>query len=716
MSNIPQRYGPPAAIGSKPAQSKMFGRNNDLRFSLRMAEIIRVDYEGMVCDLAFLQGDTPPAEEVPISAAYWSKRSFLGAMPEEGAICIVGYSAVHQDRATRPFILAFLPNGIKTALRFDPFGAVPRDAEEMDLPPGVALKELKGIYGPSRRKFRKIYPGTVYGMSEAGSELVLDSGVHLMDRAGSEFRLRDLDGAGILTTMDMYCTTAAGRSRSGRVVRNALNLPSDFLDPQGAFPVDHPLFEDLLDAGFLFADGTPVSDMNSLPSVTLPDGRKHTIITENLADPNDIQTRSYTENRREIQEFSDGMMPSGDDMGFDPDSIAPDPHYSPFIETVMGTVVGNDPYTSGGRSNYGQLLKPVLFSTPSATQAQPRLEPVENSESETEKNLVAAGLYRMKRPDGLGELFLSHDKEGHVFLSIPASTSKKSNLGAGRSLEADLKGSTKMVMGAEKGDNVSFDLATKGGLKWSLGSATASKRSLDLLTSGGVSVDIRGEDSNGTGLDLKMTGDFGIAVEGTHGMFTTGDSIEEITGKKEIGADSIAQQVGQGNFTTTVASDHDMNIQGEKTLTVGSGIDTTILTGGEETTILKGNNKTSFTSPATRELEFLAAGTHQIKAGGSLTLERSASISGNYSFEAPTGSYSVTLGTGSVTLTAGAGSVEISTSGVDVRGPSINLVGTVSLGTSTAPNAVVGGVPGPSPHIDYITGAPLTGNPIVKTM
>lgn len=725
MSNIPKRYGPPAPVGSKPAQSKMFGRNNDLRFSLRMAEVLRVDYEGMVCDLAFLQGDTPPAEEVPISSAYWSKRAFLGGIPEPGAICIVGYTAVHQDKATRPLILTFLPNGIKTALRFDPFGSAPRDADEMDLPPDMALKELEGTYGPTRRKFRKMYPGMIYAMSEQGSELILDSGIHLMDRAGSEIWLRGLDNAGIITSMDLYTTTASGRSRAGRVIRNALNLPSDFFggsngegeegDQDPSFPSDHPLFEELVNAGILFEDGTPVSDINSLPSITLSDGRKHSIITENLADPNDIDTRAYTENRKEILEFSDGLMPSPDNMGFDPESIAPESSYNPFIETVLGTVVGNDPYTSGGRSRYGQLLKPVIFDTPYSSKGNARLEVVENSEADNEKNLVGAGLYRMKRPDGLGELFLSHDKEGHVFLSIPASTSKKSNLGAGRSLDADLKGSAKMSIGGDKNDNVSLDLNTGGGLQWSLGSASASKRSLDIRTKGGVSFDIRGPDSDGVGFDLKMTGDLGIAVEGSHGMFTTGDSIDEITGKKEVLADSLALKVGQGDFTTTVASNHDLNIQGEKSMTIGEGSETTILTGGEETDILQGDSTTNFDAPATRELNFSSTGTHRIEAGASLNVEREG-LSGSYSFEAAQGSYSVSLGAGSVTLSAGAGSVEISSASVDIQAPSVNLVGNVSLGTSTAPNAVIGGVPGPSPHLDYITGAPLTGNPIVKTM
>lgn len=716
MSRIPHRHGPPPPLGVKPPQSRMFGRNNDLRFSLRIAEITRVDYENMVCDLAFLQGDSPPAEEVPLTAAYWSQRTFLGAMPEKGAICIVGFTATHQDRATSPFILTFLPNGFKTALRFDPFGVAPRNAEELEVPQDVAVTELEGIYGPIRRKMRKLYPGMLYGMSEQGAEIILDSGVHLLSREGSEFQLRSDDSSGILTTMDMYTTTAAGRSRSGRIIRNALNVPSDFLNPDGVFPEEHPMFGDLVEAGLLFEDGTLVSDINSFPNIILPDGRRVSIITENLRDPNDITTAAYTEKRSEIQEFSDGMMPSGDAQGFDADVIAPDSHYDPFIETVLGTVVGNDPYSSGGRSRYGQLLRPSLFSTPNATEGRPHLEPVENSESENEKSTVAAGLYRMNRPDGLGELFLSHDKEGHVFLSIPASTSKSKNLGAGRSLEADLKGSTKMVMGAEKQDNISMDLHTKGGLKWSLGSSSAMQRSLDIKARGGVSLDIRNPDSNGIAVDMAMEGDFGVGIEGSYGISTTGDNLEEVGGFKKMASDSLSVEVGQGNYTTTVLSDQETTITGEKTMSIGEGRETTILTGGESTSIKSGDSIVSFTAPSSREITFLSSGTHSITSNGSLNLNRSSSISANYSFEAPSGSYSVNLSTGSINLRAGVSSIEVSASGIDVRGPQINLVGEVSLGTSAAPNAVIGGVAGPSPHIDHMTGRLLNGNPIVKTM
>jgi hypothetical protein len=128
---LPKRYGP--VTNQSLPQAEMYGRTNETRFLLRLAEVIRVDYENMVCDLAFLQGSSPVAEEVPLASAYWSKRGFLGAMPTVGSIVITGNTGSFGMSQTRPLILAFLPNGYKTALRFDPIGVVERNTEGLEV-------------------------------------------------------------------------------------------------------------------------------------------------------------------------------------------------------------------------------------------------------------------------------------------------------------------------------------------------------------------------------------------------------------------------------------------------------------------------------------------------------------------------------------------------------------------------------------------------------
>ena len=716
MTNIPQKYGPILNPGEEPIQNKMQGRGSSFRY-LTLAEVVRVDYEQMVCDLEFLQGDSPPALEVPISSAYWSKRSFLGAMPEQGAIAIVGFYMKHKGTGPNPFILSFVPNGFKTALRFDPFGVAERDAQEIDIPEEDVVNDLEGFYGPKRHKMRKIYPGEIFAMSDKGSELLLNDGFLLNDRAGGEIEFDSDKQEAVFKTLDFFCFGAGTRKRSGRVVRNALSLTTDFLRDGNAVSEENPLFNSLLNAGLIFDDGTLTPDINDLPSIMLPDGTKKTVITEDLIDPNDMSAKAFVENRQEIAEFSDQTMPSGSADAFDGDVIGQDQPFKPFITKVSGTVVGNDPYTSEGRSQYGRLLQPSVFSSRFDSEGSPRLETIPNEPAETEKNLSGAFLYEMNRPDGLGSLFLSHDKEGHCFISIPASTSNQSNMGAGRSVEADIKGSVKTTIGSNQQDGSSVDMKTKGGVKWSLGTMSDTQRSLDVTTQGGLSLDIQRPDLDGNALKTKAQGNVGIAVDGSVGISASNDYLEETTGKRQIAADSLSMQVGSNNAQVDVNSKYDFNVQSDVTKNIGGNRKTTLTKGNDTTRFVKGNRKTTFVAPATDNTTFLSTGTQRTTATGTLNVAYTTGVRGTYSFTSATGSYTVTLGGGSINLTAGRGVSLNSAANISLKAPTIGLTGTVGLGGGTsAPFPVIGGQPGPSPHLDYITGIPLLGNPTVKTV
>ena len=702
-----ERFGPPDPIGERPLRSKMVGHHGPNRFALRIGEIKRVDYETMTCDIYWLQGRVPPSREVPLTCPYWSRRGFLGAMPGEGSIVLCGFTASHEDRGVSPHILTFLPNGFRTALGFDPFGMAERGAEEIGTPLEDLQRELDGIYGPTRHKMRKLYPGDIYGASDHGSELLLDRDVRLLNSGGAEIWIRSEDMSLITTTLDAYYTTAATRSRTGRITRSALTLPADLQLQEGT-----ALFDLLVDAGLVYPDGELLPDVNSLPMITLESGERLALITDNLGDPHDPDARVYTEDRVEVQEFSDQRLPFPDHYGFDADQIGDEPHWEPFIERVSGTVVGNNPYTVEGRSTYGKLLKPILFSDPNASLGEPRLEPVPNTSDESEKALVAAHLYRMRRPDGLGELFLAHDKEGHIFMSVPASTSKKSNLGAGRSMEADFKGSIKLVVGANKNDSASLDVVTKGGTKWSLGTLTSNGRSVDLTAAGGLALKA-GADRDGFAINGEFEGSVGLAIEGSFGVSSSGDSIEEVNGLKRISAESLEIGIGTGEMTTTVLSNQTNIIRGEVTTNIGEGRSTTIANGDEEISILSGNRKATFGAPATDEIRFVSSGTHKVQAAGSLSCSWQTAGAGTYEFQASTGSYSVSMGLGSISMQAASVDIQ-AVSSINMQAPRVTIVGEVTLGLPTAVNVAAGGVPGPSPHIETISGVPITGSPLVK--
>lgn len=707
-----KRFGPAPAIGSKPMQAGMHGYGGDLRFSLRVGEVIRIDYENMVCDIEWLQGSGPIAKEVPVTSPYWSKRSFLGVMPEAGAIAVCGFSTISDGKGSQPYILTFLPNGFKTALRFDPYGTVGRADDDIDVTENEALTELQGYYGVTRHKMRKIYPGDLYGTSSKGSELILDQGVRLLDRSGSQIKMREEDGSISLNSLDFYQETASGFYASGRIVRNALNVDTDFLE----MSYDSLLNELLMDAGILFEDGSLIPDINSLPSILLPDGERHSVITENGVSSNDMEALAFTESRKEIHEYSDQVLGTGRE-GFEIQK-------TPYIEKVHGTLVGNDPHTVEGRSQYGKLLKPTIFSSPSDTEGSPRMEIVENEEQETEKSLVAASLYRMRRPDGLGEVFIAHDKEGHYYISIPASTSKKSNLGAGRSVEADIKGSIKMVLGANKADRESMDLHAAGGFRWSLGTLAKSNRSLDLTSAGGLALHVRKPDVDGYALKGNLTGDIGLAVDGSLGVSISQDQISEIRGALEVSSESSKEVIGIGGKQAVIGGSEDNTIQGAVNESIGGGRAVTILTAGIQGTvadrlnIISGSRSISFLGPATHETSFTTLGTYRVHAIGALTTSFSSDSIGDFSYQAPTGTYSVDLSSGSITLTSGIGTISLSAgASISLEAASIGLTGSVGLGSgASSPHAVVGGIAGPSPHIDYLTGLPLTGNPKVRTV
>lgn len=103
------------------------------------------------------------------------------------------------------------------------------------------------------------------------------------------------------------------------------------------------------------------------------------VLSDGTTNPN---TQTFTEYRIEIAHTADGTLPVTEQTdGFDADRLPeqmPVPNTdqpannssrnTPYITSVMGTVIGNDPYTYAGRKVYGLPLVPIIFGggTPSA--------------------------------------------------------------------------------------------------------------------------------------------------------------------------------------------------------------------------------------------------------------------------------------------------------------------------------------------------------------
>ena len=169
----------------------------------------------------------------------------------------------------------------------------------------------------------------------------------------------------------------------------------------------------------------------------------------------DAGQETQTEYRIELTHTSDGRLPVSEqtDM-FDaerlPDSTPDKPQEGlptnvPFIEWVMGSVVGNDPFSQQGRPAYGIPLQPIVFEGASPA---PRLEAVKlpaegSSATGTPLEEHAATLFRLLPPSGRGaESFVSFNKKGQLKAAIGGPPGESS-------VEAFLHGGLKLGLGGE---------------------------------------------------------------------------------------------------------------------------------------------------------------------------------------------------------------------------------------------------------------------------
>jgi hypothetical protein len=151
---------------------------------------------------------------------------------------------------------------------------------------------------------------------------------------------------------------------------------------------------------------------------------------------------SLTEYRVEVAHTSDGTLPVTEQTdGFDaerlPRGFVTDASpYSlsanrAFVEWVLGSVVGNDPYSVTGRPLYGLPLKPVVFA--SGATAPGLVSGLGSRISEH-----AATLLRITPPFGAGESWASWTKAGAYRARISA---------GGVSAQVSLAGGTELVSG-----------------------------------------------------------------------------------------------------------------------------------------------------------------------------------------------------------------------------------------------------------------------------
>ncbi len=512
------------------AQHRIDTANPEKHWGLGIARVMQLDYEGMMVTLRILAGASgdDPRAPVPLVFPGVGSRHFFGAMPQVGDVCVVGWAVQESLKQTvrTPVILGWMVPGVwpgRDWMTASEFGA-----NEMEYTPRQK-DVLKGTFLRKRHKLRHIQPGNIVASSAQGSDLVLDESVSLANRRGNEFRLRDQDQAAVTRALQRFDTLAGVRAYHGMVQRDAnFLLPTMVSDgrdwagkkqrgddglpiPQAGIPLDPATPEKfltpartmgkqlddngnlitglftfnehidpysfLLRGGFVDESGFVV---NSKPSSDGIYGGKtiYRVAADSGGNAAVSDVATLTEYRVEVTHTSDGRLPVTEQTdGFDaerlplsdPDTPGGTPN-APFIEYVMGSVVGNDPFTDKGRKSYGLPLVPKVFT--GAGVAAPRLDPAPRTVSaKTDSDPApmsehAATLFKLSPIDGGTPTWWSVNKKGQFkgFISGPRkepsvelALSGGLTLGIGGRLTLNMQGGFEFVTKSKNSLHLSSD-------------------------------------------------------------------------------------------------------------------------------------------------------------------------------------------------------------------------------------------------------------------
>jgi hypothetical protein len=445
-------------------------------YGLGLASVVRVDYARHEVVLRVMSGERDYFEWTSVSttASAAGARHFIGALPEPGDICVVGWLTAD----TRiPIILTWLPMAAGSGYEWLPIQ--PFLPTEVDMNPKT-LSHFEGIYGRSRHKMPAMRPGGIYLSSSQGSDIHLDEGVLITNRRANEIYLRDQDQAIVFRSLQQFHAMGGARIYAGMVQRDATFLPrrmfsdgtywnapvqvddnGDPLTPEqlGASPVaktaltPHAVFvrSDVTlpfpDSGIILQDNVdPYSflqrglfigsdgyalDPSSVGSDAEYGGKPVFRVSidpnpENTALPNNgmigeetAESDTLTEYRIEINHTWDGRLPVTEQTdGLDADRLPSDSvqanamsNAGPFIEWVLGSVVGNDPYTRQGRELYGLPLVPVIFD---GDRTAPRLESGIGVPLEQHGATLFRLISPVQDPSRVPPMFISTTKDGSV--------------------------------------------------------------------------------------------------------------------------------------------------------------------------------------------------------------------------------------------------------------------------------------------------------------
>jgi hypothetical protein len=610
-----------------------------------------------------------------------------------------------------------------------PFGPT-----ELNMTPKIRA-ELEGIYNRNRQKLNHVRPGMIMASSAMGSDMILDEGVYLTNRRANEIRLRDQDQAFVVRSLQQFHAMGGARIYGGMVQRDATLLqptmisdgiqwdapqqvdaagfpihssmlavdpsrPEGVLTPHAIFARANPAtgspdskvsfpssldpYNFLKNGLFIGSDGAVIDSAQTIPNAEYGGkpmfrGSLPSPDVENTAvELDDVET--LTEYRIELEHIWDGTLPVTEQTdGFDVDrqpSEAGDTDNplatgAPFIEWVLGSVVGNDASTEAGRMQYGKPLMPVIFD---ALGTNPRMEsgigqPIESH---------AATLFRITPPLRTNDSpsWAAFTKDGRFKASIGGPPQDNS-------IELALAGRLKIDAGG------GIDLGGRGlGLNFRGGDPATNYAFLVKADSGAIKLSAGG-----------------ATTEGSFAARANPDSLQENTlpallmeapgGNAHMIAGRIAKIVGSNAIQLTDTNEvtstpkQSFNVYSSKFLCNVTTLDRTVA--GQEQTMYSGPKNFLPTNIPLRSTKFI--GTPLTGHIGGKTDEyrmilgdRDERISlGNHKTTVLVGNQTYRSGLGSVTNSAGANSMKVSAT----QGISATSVTTIRM-TSTLSTTITG--------------------------
>jgi hypothetical protein len=699
---------------------------------IKIGIVTRVDEVNLKADLKIITGGGDRFE-IDLTQGLTGPRSFWGGVPEVNSLVIVGYRRVHKQLYDA-VILGYLPVGNRSGLRFDPFST--SDPTEISSDEAELYTQTFGL--TRRAKRLMLRPGDVGGMSASGSEIALTKDIRMVNRAGDMLELRDSERAFISQTIHRVESDAGIRRVSGPIRRGGLFLPPDILQADGKTlrdqTTDYYGRDELQSAGpgvgagsdAKFANTTGklldvFNDTLTFPPVTYSNGRRVHYPPSSPGvniETKDSPADAYVEDRFEMSHTSDPSQEVIEEIdGFTMD------RRPPYIERVLGTLVGNDLTSTRGERQYAKLLKPRIFPDfVSRALGKFTLEEVSRQPTTPDMEAVTSAgafLFRIRPPRSIGEnaFIAAVSKQGKLFLNIPGSQTEDYPSGSKKvSMEMNLEGALKAFVGASNPDRISAHITLEGGLHLDIGRDAQGNAITTRYHSGTKTIYEGNPNADDVSSSIEVRGIKQSNISGAEQKVIEGSKQTIVSGMCQTQADRISMNAlsgYSGNF-----GEMNQMVSGKSQYNYAMQVLENIAVGGKISTILAGG----FTQ------NVLAGAVSYNALAGATTFNNPA---GAFSITVGSGAIGITTGAGAVSLTTGSGAMTLSAGGGAIAvtaGLALNLTGgtmvsvvapQILLGGPPAVLGVVRGVPSlppGAPTLDYITGQPLLGSASVRSL